>query len=156
MFITNLPPNIQTIIRLKNSDTLEGVLNYVLEEEEFQNFSRLYHSNSNINKPESQNIKPIFHNFPSQPINVQPRQVNQKFPTNRQVFGKPNNQQNVWKQKSANLPKPTPMSGISYQSKPKPMNQMHNTKAHLETPYAAEDYHQTVEDREEIDARLYY
>ncbi|KAJ8912397.1 hypothetical protein NQ315_013463 [Exocentrus adspersus] len=190
IFITNLPPNIQTIIRLKNPDTLESALNYVLEEEEFQNFSRLYHTNSNVSKPQPQNFKPIFHNtqntqkpipnqnqnfnqnfkypnlnqqfrnnnpqFPSQPINVQPRPIIQKFPTNQQVFGKPNNQQNVWKQKPANLSKPTPMSGISHQSKPKPTNQMYNTEAHSETPHATEDYYQTVEDREEIDARLSY
>ncbi|KAF2890662.1 hypothetical protein ILUMI_15511 [Ignelater luminosus] len=46
--------------------------------------------------------------FPSQPINIQPKPVQQKFYTNQQVFGKP---KNVFKPRQ-NVPynKPTPMS----------------------------------------------
>lgn len=53
--------------------------------------------------------------FPSQPIQLQQRQVRQHFPTNRQVFGAPA-QQNVFKPNSpqaianAKSNKPTPMS----------------------------------------------
>lgn len=49
--------------------------------------------------------------FPRGPINVQPRAnpPQQRYPTNQQVFGKPNN---AWapKNNQQNLPKPTPMS----------------------------------------------
>lgn len=44
MFITNLPFNLYTIIRIKNPNSLKDVLNSVLEEEEFQNFIRVHNS----------------------------------------------------------------------------------------------------------------
>ncbi|KAG5858510.1 hypothetical protein JTB14_019724 [Gonioctena quinquepunctata] len=53
-------------------------------------------------------------NWPNQPINIQPRQLPpQKYPTNKEVFGPP---QNVFKPNqtpSNQLPKPEPMSTIS-------------------------------------------
>lgn len=47
--------------------------------------------------------------FPSQPINVQPRQITHNYPTNRQVFGPP---QNVFKPQPSRVinDKPEPMS----------------------------------------------
>lgn len=47
--------------------------------------------------------------FPSAPINIQPRQIERRFPTNSQVFGKP---KNVFAPKNNYTPnnKPTPMS----------------------------------------------
>ncbi|KAJ8981572.1 hypothetical protein NQ317_002600 [Molorchus minor] len=99
------------------------------------------------NNPQSQNFSqtqpfqnPQFNRntqFPSAPINIQPRPVPQRFPTNAQVFGKP---QNVWKPKNnstSNHPQPTPMSGVSalprrpyqhnqYFSRPTPMSGISN------------------------------
>lgn len=50
--------------------------------------------------------------FPSQPINIQPRQIQHHFPTNRQVFGKP---KDVFSKENSNKPSgnPTPMSTTS-------------------------------------------
>lgn len=197
-FITKLPINVQTIVRIKNPESLEDALNYVLEEEEFQNFAKLQASTSGISqltpKPTLQNTafhrnthnpnfnrnfnftqnshqdlyptqrnftQPQFTNnfstyphnqFPSQPINVQPRQVRQNFPTNRQTFG-PSVRQNVWKPNpNTTLPKPTPMSGISHttQQRPKPMsgvNQyLHNTETTDHVPqYDNQAYHDISE-----------
>ena len=198
-FITKLPINVQTIVRIKNPNSLEDALNYVLEEEEFQNFAKLqqtstsgisqptprptlqntalYRNNHNPNfnrnfnfaqssnqdvfptqrnftQPQFTNNFPTYtHNqFPSQPINVQPRQVRPYFPTNRQTFG-PSVRQNVWKPNpNTTLPKPTPMSGISHtasQQRPKPMSgvnhYLHNTEADHVPPYDNEEYHDVLE-----------
>ncbi|XP_023312154.1 circumsporozoite protein-like [Anoplophora glabripennis] len=182
MFITNLPIDVQTIVRIKNPDTLEEALSYVLEEEEFQNFAKLHQTTNRISQPNfkptmsqnnnppprrnfipnlNQNITPRNTNnfpttsqFPSQPINIQPKQVNQKFPTNKQTFGPPNRTQNVWKPNAnlnQNFGKPTPMSGISHNSqfKPQPMSgisYMHNTEATEHIPsYHNEEYHNQLE-----------
>ncbi|KAL1491837.1 hypothetical protein ABEB36_012372 [Hypothenemus hampei] len=53
--------------------------------------------------------------FPSQPINIQPKQIPQKFLTNRQVFGKPNNGSNVFSPKNSHKPNhpPEPMDTSS-------------------------------------------
>lgn len=50
--------------------------------------------------------------FPSQPINIQPRPVQHRFFTNQQVFGKP---QNAFQKPNphARFDRPTPMSGVS-------------------------------------------
>lgn len=54
--------------------------------------------------------------FPSQPINIQPRPIQQRFPTNREVFGK---QTNAFPKNNPNQPvdSPKPMSGVSIQPK---------------------------------------
>ena len=59
--------------------------------------------------------------FPSQPINMQPRQINQKYFTNRQVFGPP---KNVFKPNGqVNANKPEPMSIRSSYTMPHNRNQ---------------------------------
>ncbi|KAJ8939894.1 hypothetical protein NQ318_023234 [Aromia moschata] len=169
MFITNLPMHIQTIVRIKNPESLEDALNFVLEEEEFQNFAKLHQntqkSNLALPKPSIPSYRNHIENsnsnrnfippqtahyqnqpqFPSQPINIQPQQIKQHFPTNRQTFGP--SKQNVWKSnQNKNLPKPTPMSGVSYsQQKVKPMSginyNMHNTEnAERAPPYQTQCY----------------
>ncbi|KAJ8973631.1 hypothetical protein NQ317_011959 [Molorchus minor] len=137
MFITNLPINVQTIIRMRNPNSLEDALNLVLEEEEFQKFRKNYTKNRPVLAPNNQPFRNFsqqnnFRNysqpqfdqqyskpFPSAPINIQSRPVKQNFPTNRQVFGP---QKNVWKPNhtSNNQPRPTPMSGVSRFSQPRP------------------------------------
>ena len=72
------------------------------------------------NHSQNRHITPFYANqstnqFPSQPININPRPVQpQRYFTNKQVFGNP---PNVFKPKHSpqnNYPKPTPMSGISH------------------------------------------
>lgn len=90
--------------------------------------NQMYNSAFNQNYPAYQNYRPLTNPspnyFPRNPINVQPLPVKQNYPTNKQVFGKPNNPTNVWKPKPSNnasiRPKPTPMSGISHGTYPKP------------------------------------
>lgn len=94
------------------------------------------HNNNNNHQPHNFNNKfqssfpqqPTYFNppFPRGPINIQPRPIfNQRFPTNRQVFGPPKNTTNVWKPTNQHQPRPTPMSGISHGTfpKPRPINQ---------------------------------
>lgn len=72
-----------------------------------QNFNRNQYPPYRLNQPNfaNNNSQP----FPSNPIPITPKpNFNQRFPTNRQVFGKP---QNVWKPGNVQPTyKPTPMS----------------------------------------------
>nr|CAI5817741.1 unnamed protein product [Callosobruchus analis] len=119
-FIRGLPGPLQTIIRLKNPDSLERALTYVVEEQNFQYTQNIFKQRpNNFNTPRfpSQQFQPFNNNirfqppvqqsqqtfqsaqnFPSQPINIQTVPVQRHFPTNREVFGPP---------KNANVFKPT-------------------------------------------------
>ncbi|KAK5651001.1 hypothetical protein RI129_002030 [Pyrocoelia pectoralis] len=117
-FIRGLQGRIQDMIRLRNPDSLEQAISYVLEEENFMHYQRqnnhsynssnLLHSKPNFPKPQNNYFKPNnFHNssfsnprygnfnssFPSQPINIQPNQnvAPKQYFTNQQVFEKPRN-----------------------------------------------------------------
>lgn len=66
--------------------------------------------------------------FPSQPVNIQPRPIQHKFPTNQQVFGKLTNA--FPKNTQQPLDTPKPMSGVSIQPKrnfQRPSYQNNNT-----------------------------
>lgn len=79
----------------------------------FNNFTNSYPPvQNNFFRQRPQN----FNTFPSQPINVQPRPVQHRFPTNQEVFGKPNN---AFPKNNPNrsFDNPKPMSGVSVQSK---------------------------------------
>lgn len=70
-------------------------------------------SQNNFNKP----------NFPSQPINIQSRQIPRHFPTNSQVFGKPHNvfaPKNSYKPQSKPEPMSTTSRNPSFHAQPKP------------------------------------
>nr|CAI5861515.1 unnamed protein product [Callosobruchus analis] len=131
-FIRGLPGPLQTIIRLKNPDSLERALTYVVEEQNFQYTQNIFKQRpNNFNTPRfpSQQFQPFNNNirfqppvqqsqqtfqsaqnFPSQPINIQTVPVQRHFPTNREVFGPP---------KNANVFKPT---GNPPSNHPQPMS----------------------------------
>lgn len=139
-----LTPQIQLAVRLKNPNCLEEAMQYLIEEENFisiindgksKQFSNSApqpnHFFCSVPKPNFQ--APIYHRpisqqqqtpyqnrFPSQPINITPRNLpQQKYFTNKQVFGKSGPNVNVWQPKNTIQPKPTPMSGVSIQTTPK-------------------------------------
>ncbi|KAJ8977651.1 hypothetical protein NQ317_017095 [Molorchus minor] len=89
IFITNLPIHTQTIIRMKNPASLEDALNFVLEEEEFQNFAKLHQTSFAKHNPMiSQNIQPnrnLQHNF-----GFNQNQPNSSFNQNRNPQNQPN------------------------------------------------------------------
>nr|CAH7724850.1 unnamed protein product [Callosobruchus chinensis] len=118
-FIRGLTGRVQDMVRLRNPDSLELAISYVLEEENFmlhqrqsgqsqnssftqnlQNrsqpqlpvqFSNNFNQPKIASFPRYPNISPQTRNtFPSQPINIQPRQnmPPPRFFTNQQVFGK--------------------------------------------------------------------
>lgn len=83
----------------------------------------LHHSQPNFRQnfqPQQQHFNSPSHHtppqrpsFPSQPINIQPRQVKQHFPTNAQVFGKPQpvfGKNTFVAKQNAATNNPTPMS----------------------------------------------
>nr|CAI5842444.1 unnamed protein product [Callosobruchus analis] len=131
-FIRGLPGPLQTIIRLKNPDSLERALTYVVEEQNFQYTQNIFKQRpNNFNTPRfpSQQLQPFNNNirfqppvqqsqqtfqsaqnFPSQPIKIQTVPVQRHFPTNREVFGPP---------KNANVFKPT---GNPPSNHPQPMS----------------------------------
>nr|CAI5857003.1 unnamed protein product [Callosobruchus analis] len=110
-FIRGLPGPLQTIIRLKNPDSLERALTYVVEEQNFQYTQNIFKQRpNNFNTPRfpSQQFQPFNNNirfqppvqqsqqtfqsaqnFPSQPINIQTVPVQRHFPTNREVLDLP-------------------------------------------------------------------
>lgn len=99
------------------------------------NFNPNYQNSPNFNNFPRFNQNHNSGSFPRGPMNIQPRPVPpQRFFTNRQVFGPP---RNVWKpnpERAQYLPKPTPMSGVSFaSSRPNDGNnfQLHN----VEEPY---------------------
>lgn len=96
--------------------------------------------------------KPNHSNFPSQPIQLTPRPIQQKFLTNSQVFKNP--QANVWKPKNnTNFSRPTPMSGISTMTRrptPQPAQRFNNFQATGPPRFTAEELHaQDFQDTEE-------
>ncbi|KAL1489539.1 hypothetical protein ABEB36_013493 [Hypothenemus hampei] len=95
----NTDDNLRLLLDLKQPNTLTAASDIVIRH--FHNEMRINslsrRQNNNIhttNKPQ----------FPSQPMNIQPRQIPQKFLTNRQVFGKPNNASNVFSPKNSHKP----------------------------------------------------
>nr|CAH7723682.1 unnamed protein product [Callosobruchus chinensis] len=144
-FIRGLTGRVQDMVRLRNPDSLELAISYVLEEENFmlhqrqsgqsqnssftqnlQNrsqpqlpvqFSNHFNQPKIASFPRYPNISPQTRNtFPSQPINIQPRQnmPPPRFFTNQQVFGKQN-----FPPKNFNVFKPT---GQVSQTRPEPMS----------------------------------
>lgn len=124
-FINNLSKDIRIIVKCKNPQTLETALQIVANEESeieydnrmqkrrYQNFSNSQNSQGQQNFTRNQNFQRT--QFPSQHINVQPRNLPaHRFATNQQVFGKPNNfnRVNVFKPNNNFIPRnnPTPMS----------------------------------------------
>lgn len=135
----NLPNKYEDMLRFNpHINNIEQAMVFIDEQVKYDEYKRLYLGN----KPQTFNQRPPNHNFkrnpmnlppqfsspvpyennfrqnnfPSQPINIQPRFPSQpqRFFTNQQVFGKP---QNVFKPKqnnpNNNSQKPTPMSGVS-------------------------------------------
>nr|CAH7717943.1 unnamed protein product [Callosobruchus chinensis]CAH7735650.1 unnamed protein product [Callosobruchus chinensis]CAH7739554.1 unnamed protein product [Callosobruchus chinensis] len=128
-FIRGLSGPLQTIIRLKNPESLETALSYLVEEQNFQYTQNIFkhanqrptHSNfqsprPSFNQPFGNNVRyqaPVQQSqqrFPSEPMNIQSIPVQRNFPTNREVFGPPRNT-NVFKP-TGNAPSspPQPMS----------------------------------------------
>lgn len=172
-FLKYLPPQIQTGVRLKNPDCLEIAMQYVIEEENFNSIVNEGKRNLNQHIP-SPNIKaPVqkysqtqptlnqtfshnnsqlqqrFHEqnrkiFPSQPIQITPKQVPQKFYPNQQVLGKQSTSTtNVWKPKNQ-IPtyKPTPMSTTSRQTPTQP----YQFKPQSRPTFMAEELHNIDEE----------
>ncbi|CAH1110409.1 unnamed protein product [Psylliodes chrysocephalus] len=73
--------------------------------------------------------------FPSQPINIQHRPIQQKFLTNEQVFGKPTN---VFAPKNSHKPtgKPEPMSTSSRLPSTRNFAQNYRPQNHFQNRYA--------------------
>lgn len=193
-FIRGLTGRVQDMVRLRNPDTIELAMSYVLEEENFmlnqrqtaqyknlpqnpmqrpsfpprpnfqnippnnfQNFSNQPRPNfpqnfaqaPNFSQQRNQFVPPQFNTppqfapqynrpqFPSQPINIQSRPIpNQKYFTNREVFGSPN----VFKP-TGQVPRnqPTPMSTSTRNT------QARRFQSHL----------QTIEPEESFSANVY-
>lgn len=143
IFLAGLKEPLGSTIRAMKPTTLAEARQFIISENNIRHLQKPYLDNTknrlpqktnyhqnykvpNFNFPTFQNIRPHSYentSFPQGPINVQPRNTfRQNFPTNRQVFGPPKNSTNVWKpnpQNRNNQNKPTPMSGISYNSIPK-------------------------------------
>ena len=119
-YINNLPEKTQIIVKCKSPDSIEKAISFAkMEEADLEFRQRMQHKNvitgqNPQNKPfiTKQNYQPPINNnyqsnfqnqnpffqqrqqFPSQPINIQPRQIPTRSPTNNQVFG---TKQNVFK-----------------------------------------------------------
>lgn len=146
--MSNVPQELKTILIIQNPTDLTTAQNLITNYEMINNqltFKSHFGQASNPPKPVSTYRPPVpftqigpqaqanFNNyprpqfqqskpFPSQPIHVRPQmsKIQTNFPTNRQVFGKP---QNVFRpaNNTTNFAKPTPMSGVSIQPR-KPIN----------------------------------
>lgn len=137
VFVTYLNEPLGSRIRARNPPNLSEACSIMIQEENILYLQKPGHqlpqltSSNNyslprqvtnfpaMNRPALPNLPnlPTLPAFPQQPIRVQPRQVTQHFPTNRQVFGRPQQQQqNVFKPNSpqaianAQTNNPTPMS----------------------------------------------
>ncbi|KAK4885938.1 hypothetical protein RN001_002209 [Aquatica leii] len=118
-FIRGLQGRVQDMTRLRNPDTFELALSYVLEEENFMLYQKQSHAiqntmfnpnnqknyhkiqNNNFRPTNYQNIQPSHFNsqynahesfnsqFPSQPIQPKPNLPTKRFFSNQEVFGKP-------------------------------------------------------------------
>lgn len=139
-YLKYLSNQVQLGVRLKNPTCLEEAIQYVIEEENFlslctetkRNFSQQI-PNPMIRAPVEQKFQPSFNNgnmtqneylntpgfrprFPSQPVQITPRNLpERKYFTNQQVFGKPRT--NVFKP-TGQIPKepPQPMSVVTRQT----------------------------------------
>lgn len=131
--MSNVPQELKTILIIQNPTDLTTAQNLITNYEMINNqitFKSHFHQVTDQPRPAPMH-KPIANftqpqpprPFPSQPILVKPQmsKIHTQFPTNRQVFGKP---QNVFKPTNnhSNFPKPTPMSGVSIQPR-RPINQ---------------------------------
>lgn len=104
-----------------------------------QNFRHNYQQQTHFG-PANQYIPPQKPNFPSQPINIQPRQVQQHFPTNKQVFGRPQpvfGKNAAAARENAATNNPTPMS-ISRQISHRP-NRNHFSNFTPQKKYSVEE-----------------
>ncbi|KAJ8977409.1 hypothetical protein NQ317_003190 [Molorchus minor] len=114
MFITNLPINVQPIIRMRNPNSLEDALNLVLEEEEFQNFVKLHQKRPVLAANNVSNTNNAIKPFKS---------FNQQ---NQQPFGNFSQQNNfrIYSQPQFNqqYSKPFPSAPINIQSRPVKQN----------------------------------
>ncbi len=138
-FLAGLREPLGNTIRCMSPKDLADAIQLVIRESNtkyFQNQPNHNNSNANHTKPKPQQHQFRFNGptrnfgynnytpnqfkqpFPSQPINIRPN-ANirpQKFFSNSQVFGKPK-PTNVFRQNPGKiLPKPTPMSGVSFQN----------------------------------------
>lgn len=137
-FLAGLREPLGNTIRCMSPIDLADAIQLVIRESNTKYFQNQHNNNNNTNQTKQKSQQqPVRFNgptrnfgynnytpnqfrqpFPSQPINIRPN-ANirpQKFFTNAQVFGK-QNQTNVFKQDPNKiLPKPTPMSGVSFQN----------------------------------------
>lgn len=136
-FLAGLKDPLGPTIRAMRPSTLAEALQFITEEDNIKYYQKSFHSqpatNKNFNTQDVRNFSVLqTHNsnpryfsrpttanqFPRGPINIQsnPKLRSNKFPTNSQVFGKPNN---VWKPNpNAAQPKPTPMSVSTRNTQP--------------------------------------
>ncbi|KAF2884875.1 hypothetical protein ILUMI_21294 [Ignelater luminosus] len=116
VFLTGLNEPYGSMLRAKDPSTLVDAIRF-LEREELVRYRQRQLPSSTLNQKPTMSQKTYLmpnptstqgSSFPSQPIHIQPKPVQQKFYTNQQVFGKP---KNVFKP-GQNVPynKPTPMS----------------------------------------------
>lgn len=127
--MSNVPQELRTILIIQDPKDLTTAVNSITNYEMINNqltyknqFSPINHQiPANKHMPHrprttSQSFAPQPAHFPRQPIQIEQKSNFQRsFPTNRQVFGKP---QDVFKpSNNTNFPKPTPMSGVSVQPK---------------------------------------
>lgn len=134
VLLANISSELRTILMINNpqdlDDTYNLVLNHTIIEQQINNRHQVLRNNipQTLTNPRQNNRhqhQPNFNNsyshintnsyqnpFPNQPINIQPRPVQHRFPTNAEVFGKP---QNIFNKNRRVMDAPTPMSGVSIQ-----------------------------------------
>ncbi|XP_057666030.1 GATA zinc finger domain-containing protein 4-like [Diorhabda carinulata] len=133
-FLSGLKEPIGTTIRCMKPTSLSEAMQFVLQEENVhylqnpsrnnhrtqpfknnsrpnRNFHSLSSSSQTFNSQTPNNLCARQHNFPSQPIPINPRTTYQNFPRASQVFNRPNQNVNVFRPNpNANFHKPIPMS----------------------------------------------
>lgn len=147
VFLTYLNEPLGSRIRARNPQSLADACSIMIQEENILYLQKPGHqlpqlnSANNFSSPKQVTNYPVINRpaypslpalpaFPQQPIRVQPRQVTQHFPTNRQVFGrqqqpnvfKPNSPQAIANARSNN---PTPMS-VNTRNTMRPQFRPHN------------------------------
>lgn len=143
IFLAGLKEPLGSTIRAMKPSSLAEARQYIISEDNIRHLQRP--NFDHLIKPKQIQQKPNFNfnlsprpfenpfpkqlpppQFPRGPINIQPRPVPpQKFPTAKQVFGNQRIPSNVWKpnpHRFQNLPRPTPMSGISQASQSQSQN----------------------------------
>ena len=118
--MSNSPDILKSYLLTTNPDTLDQAIscitNYNLVESQVTLRNQLNRHNIDRNMPSITNNQNNQNNhimqktnFPSQPLNLQPRQIHHKFPSNIPAFRQ--QKTNVFSpQRNTNFPKPTPMS----------------------------------------------